>query len=632
MFRLLAPSGQAVWRPALLQHVRNQKNNLAFQNASSSTGPSASLPTGAVSTQFCRTNLTAADVSEVVSEGKSPVVARAQKYFKKNRQEPFVREALLPETEQKLAYFKEQLTLTRRFQNPKNRDAEKAFVAGLENISRVLEDPLLRGALRSQDLYTYNQMLNFGTNFNRAKRLSGSRNRDSDLYLSQNLHTEVVLKLSVVKMSKLIADGEFESILNPAILLHVLYLMNLFLLVPEMIYLWEKGVSQDQGNEVYLNQRILAVMLPIAFEQKRFSYEEVSFIYKENVEKLDIIAHEVLASMGKIAVAAKDYTRALDSLDALVKIYETSSDAEKRKVLFSLSDLHLTFIGTCKSIETAKHFFEKVVNHEMLYEVKLKAPHVQSLLENCYEQGESMESILHIWRGTIKYYNQDRRHSLNSLYAVVNNTLFQIFFRKFPELNEESHEQLRQIIAIYSEVKPVDEIFLNAVIGNYSWNNKEVLEQLIENYEVYDIDRTPVPFRVCLKKTGEVAAYTNEEILQKWNESLRNLDEKGFTYIPVADWAALRDATILSPMQATRKEFYLAVVDKYKDYIQDHRSCIRFVRYWAKRLEFARDIERLAKAGPQLFDCETDIQVPEFRSLKKNIDYVREVQKFNAGG
>jgi hypothetical protein len=337
--------------------------------------------------------------------------------------------------------------------------------------------------------------------------------------------------------------------------------------------------------------------------------------------------------MGKIAIAAGDYSRGLDSLESILQLYENAQQLHnKSKILASLSDLHLSFIGSCKDIKISKHFFDKVVHYDLPYRVKLKVPHIQSLLENCYEQNEPMDNILYFWRASIAHYNTENVLVLNSRYAILNNALFSIFFKKYPELNEDSFNKLREIIAMYAESKPIDEVFLNTIVGNYSWDSKEVLEQIIENYDVYNVKRTPVSYRVCLKKTGLLESYSNEEILQKWNASLQHLDLNKFTYIPVADWAALRDATILSKYKDARKEFYLSVLDKYKDYIQDHRSCIRFVRYWIKRKDVAADIDRVALKEPHTFDCDIDIQVPQFRHLRKNIDYVKEVQKIRASG
>lgn len=580
--------------------------------------------------QFTRSNLSAAGLSESPA---SSVDSKIENFLSKSAKDPLVREALDAETKNKLNYFKEQIDLAHRYRSIHDHDSERAFASTLDNLSRALEDESLRDTFVSRDLFLYAQVLNSGVYNNRTNRLSGAKNRDSDQYQNQNLHDEVILKQAVLHLGELITNGEFKAILNAPTLLFLFYLMKQFQLYPEMIHLWENGVNDQETGQVYLDEKILAVILPVTFEQKRFTYEEILHIYELNTEKLDKVGHELLTSMGKIAIAAGDYSRGLDSLESILQLYENAQQLHyKNKILASLSDLHLSFIGTCKDIKISKHFFDKVVHYDLPYRVKLKVPHIQSLLENCYEQNEPMDNILYFWRASVAHYNTEQLLVLNSRYAILNNALFTIFFKKYPELNEESFSKLREIIAMYAESKPIDEVFLNTIIGNYSWDSKEVLEQLIENYDVYNVKRTPVSYRVCLKKTGLLESYSNEEILQKWNASLQHLDENKFTYIPIADWAALRDATILSHFQDARKEFYLSVLDKYKDYIQDHRSCIRFVRYWIKRKDVAADIARVALPEPQTFDCDIEIQVPQFRHLRKNINYVKEVQNIRSSG
>lgn len=632
MFRLLASSGQATLRPVLLQHVRNQKHNLALPNSSGllQSPPVLSSLSVVPSSQFSRANLSAAGFRDGAS---STVESKVDAFLTKSAKDPLVREALDAETKSKLSYFKEQIGLAHRYRSVRDHDNERAFVSTMDNLLRALEDESLRDIFAARDLFLYAQVLNFGVYNNRTNRLSGSRNRDSDQYQNQNLHDEVLLKQAVLHLGELITNGEFKAILNAPTLLFLFFLMKQFQLYPEMIHLWENGVNDPVSGQVYLDEKILAVILPVSFDQKRFTYEEVLHVYEINTEKLDRVGHELLTSIGKIAIAAGDYSRGLDSLESLLQHYEsTHQQNAKNKVLASLSDLHLSFIGTCKDIKISKHFFDKVVHYDLPYQVKLKVPHIQSLLENCYEQNESIDDILYFWRATIAHYNTEKLQVLNSRYAILNNALFTIFFKKYLELNEESFTKLREIIAMYAEIKPIDEVFLNTVISNYSWDNKEVLEQLIENYDVYNVKRTPVSYRICLKKTGQLSDYTNEEILEKWNASLKHLDENKFKYIPIADWAALRDSTILSDYQDSRKEFYLSVLDNYKDYFQDFRSVQRFVRYWAKRREVAEDIARVAKAEPSKFDCDIQIDVPKFRHLKKNINYVKEVQKIRATG
>lgn len=614
MFRLISTSAQLGIRPAILLKVRSNTGTLAISSASNnlaSQNAAQYLPA-----QFARSNSQSS-----VNTNLSTKYSRVDSFIAKAQKDPLLRDIIDQETKVKINHFQEQLSLASQYRTHKDREGQRAFVDTMANIFNLFKDDNLRSAFSSKDLFHFVQMLNFSVYHNRTSRLSGSKNRDSDQYQNENLIDEVLLKNAVLIASETIIEGEFNKILNANILLFLFFSMGQFQLYPEMINLWENGVNDPNIGKLYLDEKILAVILPIAYNSKRFDYEEILHIYELNTKENTNIHHELLSSMGKIAIRAGDYSRGLDSLEALLQAYE-SNTKDKKKVLGSLGDLHLSFIGACKDIKISKHFFDKVIQYDLPYFVRLKVPHIQSLLENCYELNEGIDEILYFWRSTVSHYNNEKKNLLlNSRYSILNNTLFQIFFKMYPTMTEESIDKLKEIISSYSDIKTVDEVFLNTIIGNYSWGNKEILEQLMENYEIYGVKRTPVSYRICLKKTGELSSYSNEDILSKWNQALKHLDETKFNYIPIADWAALRDATILSPFSDERKNFYLSVLDKYKDYIQDQRSCIRFVRYWMRKPEHFKEIAKLSESIQSDQNESYKIDVPQFSHLKPNINY-----------
>lgn len=609
MFRLLSANAQSSIRPALLLKVRNNKTGISLPAANGGVGNNkASGNTLALNCQYGRDNSTVA-------------APKVDSYISHARKDPLIQEAVDLELSTKLNYFKEQLSLAHQYRFAKDLDGRRAFVSTVDNLFKVFEDQDLRLAYTSKDLYGYAQLLNFSVYQNRTNRLSGSKNRDSDQYQNQNLHDEVLIRTAVLNLCEAITDGEFNKILNENILLYLLYSMKQFLLFSEMLNLWENGVNDPETGKVFLKEKILAVILPIAYEQRRFSYEEILHIYEVNTKDIESVLHELLCSIGKIFIAEGDYSRGLDALEALLALYE-KRDANSSQVLNSLGELHLNFIGHCKDIRISKHFFDKVIQQDLPYYVALKVPFIQSLLQNCYESNAPLDDIIYFWKSTINYYANGKMNSnLNSRYAILNNSFFTIFFKMYPELTMESFTKLKDVLTIYSEIKPIDEVLLNTLISNFTWKDKGVLEQLIQNYYIYDVRRTPVSYRICLKKTGEISDYTNEEILLKWDESLSNLDLNGFTYIPIADWAALRDATILSEFSDERKDLYLAVASKYKDYIQDQRSCVRFLKFWLKNRVHMDDILKLTEGDTSTFSDKYDLLNTHFKNLRPNIDY-----------
>lgn len=550
--------------------------------------------------------------------------SKVDAFVRKAQRDPILRDVTNHDHNVKNDHFRDLLQTSNQYKL--NSRQAHGFVVTLLDLGKLLDDAEVRQSLTTKELSNFAENLNYCVYINRTNRLEKNNNRDSDLK-NDDFKNEVHLRNLVTKLSDLIISGEFNQILEIRTVLFLLYAMSQYLLYPEMINLWESGVNNSMVAPIYLNDRILGVILPIAYDCQRFTYEEIMNIFELNTKNSKLIHYELLCSMGKIAISAGDYSRGLDSLESLLQPYEANKlgNHHRSKILAALGDLHLAFIGSCKDIKIAKHFFDKVIENDLPYSVLLKTPHVQSLLNNCFELEEPFDSIIYFWRTTLNHYNKEKRkNSLNSRYSILNNTFFTIFFKIYPELNAQSFNKLRELIAIYASIKPIDEVFLNTIITNYSWGDKNVLEQLIENYSIYEVNRTPVSYRICLKKTGEIADYTNGEILQKWTESLQHLDSINFNYIPVADWAALRDATILSPFSDTRKNFYLAVVDKYKNYIQNEQNLQRFIFWWSKKGEHFADIKKLSypSRDGQNYQ-ELDIQIPTFSHLRPNIDYVK---------
>ncbi|EEQ37174.1 hypothetical protein FOB63_002062 [Clavispora lusitaniae] len=612
MFRLIASNSQGGLRPALLRKVRSNTSTLKL--------PGANVDLDLNPIQF-RTNATSAQAAPASS---ATPLGKVDRYFSKTSVDPLLKDAMSSTgSSAKLNRF-EELLVTANQVNPKNSNqSHKQYFETINYLFTMFRDDAVKDNVTRRNIFQYANLLNNSVYQNRTSRLSGSRNRDSDQYQSNTLNNDVMLKTAILDLAENIANGQFKNILDSNTLRVLLLAMFQFKVYPEMISLWESGVNDETVSKVYLSQNILSVILPVAFDENRFTYEQILQIYELNTKDASNVNFELVGTIGKIAIKAGDYSRGLDSLESLLQIYESNGKANKRMILRSLSELHLSFIGSCKDIRIAKHFFDKVVDGDLPYQVLLKAPHVQSLFENCVEVNESFDSILYFWKVTVEHYtgeNNDKTN-LNSRYAILNNSFFSIFFKLFPSLTEESYIKLKEVIAIYANIKPVDEFFLNTVISNYSWNDKVVFEQLVENYSIHNVSRTPVSYRVCLKKIGDIKEYSESEILNQWNESLAHLDSNGYKYIPIADWAALRDATILSSHRAEREEFYLKVLDAYKNYHQDERACLRFVKYWLNRDDQVKKVAIVSLQEHPEFNCSLDIEVPQFKNLRENVNY-----------
>lgn len=602
MFRLLASNTQSGFRPVILRKVRGNAPGLKL------LGNSVDFDKSPL--HFRNNSTTATPVGKV------------DRYLLQAKFDPLLKDAVASAGHSaKLNRFEELLVTANQVNPLHNTSLRKQYFETIKYLFNIFKDDAVKDYVSRKNVYQYANLLNNSVYQNRTSRLSGSRNRDSDQYQSNTLNNDVMLKTAILDLADNIVTGHFKAILDAQTLRVLLLAMFQFKMYPEMISLWEAGVNDDEVSAIYLKQNILSVILPVTYDESRFDYEQVLQIYELNT-KNSTVNFELLGTMGKIAIRAGDYARGLDCLESLLHEYEKNLK-NLRIVLRSLSELHLSFIGSCKDIKIARHFFDKVVEGDLPYNVLLKAPHVQSLFENCEQVNEPFDSILYFWKVTVGHYNGELndKSNLNSRYAILNNSFFSVFFRMHPQLTLDSYSKLKEVIAIYANIKPVDEFFLNTVISNYNWNDKVVLEQLVENYLIHNVERSPVAYRIILKKLGDIKEVSNAQILEQWNESLTHLDANNYKYIPIADWAALRDATIMSPYKELREQFYLAVLNAYKNYHQDERACLRFVKYWLNREEHVEPLSRVSLENAPKFDTDVEITVPHFKNLRENVNY-----------
>lgn len=559
------------------------------------------------------------DKSLQFRNNSSTPVAKADQYFAQAQVDPMLKDAV--SRSPKVNRFEELLITAHEVNHTHSKDLGRKYFETIDFLFRMIKDDLVKDQVSRANILEYANLLNRSTYQNRTTRLSLRRNRDSDQYSNNTLNNDVMLKSAIIDLSQSIAEGRFKAILDDKTVRAVLMAMYQYQMYPEMVLLWESGVNDNEVSDLYLGERVLGIILPVAFNEGNIKYEDVLKIYEENTKNVVTVDHELLCGMGKIAINAGDYTRGLDFLESLLSIYEKDRTSSLRQVARSLSELHLTFIGSCKDIKIAHHFFDKVVDGQLPYYVILKAPHVLQLFENCFEAKESLDTLLYFWKRTVQHYSKEQgKASLNSRYTILHNLFFKQFFRLLPTLNESSYNRLKEVISIYASIKDVDELFLNTIISNYAWNDKVVFEQLVDNYAMHKVRKTCVAYRVILKRLGKIEGYTSSEIIVHWNELLLNLNGQ-FSYIPIADWAALRDATIASRFREQREELYLALLNAYRDFHQDPRACIRFAKYWINRPEFVKLVARISLEDNPTFNIDFDIVVPTFLTLRQNVDY-----------
>ncbi|KAI5952688.1 RMD9 [Candida jiufengensis] len=503
----------------------------------------------------------------------------------------------------------------------------------LDNLSNLIQDESFKNQMSELNLYKYSANLYSATITSRRSRLGKSRNRDKDQ--AEAFNEDLTYQTAIINLSEMIASGDFNKILSTRILFKVFGTLLQFKLYNEILNLWENGVSQSEqekennNNEnnigqLYLSHDVLSIVLQVAYETKRFSYEEIKSIYNMSVNENEPVHPFLSDRIGQVAISEGDHGRGLDALEALMNSYETNP--EERSILGGLAQLHLSFIGNCKDTVIAKRFFEKAIDNSdgLPYVVVLKAPYMVSFLQNCSDAGDSTEDIIELWSRIANHYTENV-NDLSSKSATINTGLFKIFFGKYPNPDEESIKLLK---LIFTKCPKIDEVFLNTLISNMTWKDKSLIQDVIDAFDKFNVEKSIISNRVILKQAGTVD-YSYEEILKLWNNLLLKLDEEHYRYIANADWSSLRAATVFSESfkSKERDALYYSLLKQYKNYMQHDKACINFLRGWIKNADIYKNVSRITTETNPKFENEIDIKIPNFKYLKENVNYPKITQK-----
>lgn len=602
MFRLIASGAQQGLRPSLILKVKPPTTTTTTSTTSKFTSTTQHFPfeNNNLLGYQVRNNSSQAGVASEPKISLPETDVYQQKLLKYNikKHEPY------------------HLKFNPKTKNQRNNDSASSF--SIDEFLQLLQDETFRNQLNEKHLFVYASNLYSGTINLRRARLNKSKNRDKDQRSA--FREDMTLQSAVLNLTEIISTGELNSVLSARTLFKVFGTLLQFKLNDEIVNLWETGVNSDVGK-LYLAHEVLSIVIQVGHETRRFNYDEIKQIYEMSVKE-DKTVHPYLSDrMGQVAVMEGDYVTALDALESLMNLYEQNPN--EKSVLGALAQIHLSFIGHSKDLAIAERFFEKGLQKEGLpYSVIMKAPYMTSFLSNCIAGGYSMEEVIDFWRRISKHY-LEQDFDLISSQSTLHAGFFKSFFEKYPEPSKEAIDLLN--LAIESAPK-VNEVLLNTLISNLPWADKEIFNKFLNLYQEKNVTKSIVSHRIILKQSKQIE-YTNEEILQLWNELLGKLDEAGYTYIANADWSALRASTMFSgKFSYQRTGLYLSVLGKYKDYMQNNFAAIQFLRNWVRDANAYRLISKITLEENPQFDGAIKVDIPEFDSLRPNINY-REVTK-----
>lgn len=508
------------------------------------------------------------------------------------------------------------------------RRTEKIDHTATDEMATLILDENFRNQMTETDLYRYAASIYSAAIAVRRQRLEMSRNRDRDNAAS--FGDDLKYQSAAIALAESIAAGEFPQQVSARTLFKVFATLMQFKLNDEIMNLWETGVAQSEGEDLgdigkmYLDHTVLSVVLEVAYDSKRFSYEEILRIYEMSLVENEPIHPYLLERIGQIAIKHGDHARGLDCLEQLMNNYENNPRA--RSILGALSQIHIAFIGNCKDTIIAKRFFEKAVDESdhLPYTILLKAPYVVSFLQNCNALGDSFENIVDMWSRVCQFYIK-RREEQPSRMVTINSGLFKILFDKYPE---PSMEAMKLMKLTFAKCKNINEHFLNTLISHMPWKDRTLVNDVVSAYDKFKVPKSVVSHRIILKNAGNVE-YTPEEILTLWNQLLLKLDSEGYKYIANADWAAIRLATIFSEQfkSPERDCLYYSIVRTYKNYMQHDEAALRFLRATVRDATVYKQISRITTEENPTFEINYDIEVPEFKNLKENTNYPKVTKK-----
>ena len=316
----------------------------------------------------------------------------------------------------------------------------------------------------------------------------------------------------------------------------------------DCIRIWEaaKNLSDETTSQAFQEPKVVGFMLPLLYA-KTHSLIEPNELYNQVIQSKEFIHPNLYSGLIKVFIKAEDYEKALSLFGQLCE------KAEVRNYGY-LIETHLSFISDSKNLTLAESFFDKIINDEMPYKIILQVSTVNSFLRNIWKAESDFDYVYRIWEKAVKFYG----NTVNpGILSSLNNTFFTIFFENFINDNINGFHKLQEIITFYSSVKKIDEPFFNVMLTRASiWRERSIIDFIDKNYTLYHIPRTIISYRILLKSLGSIDNTNNQEILNRWLELVKKLNELGQQYIANADLSALRDATVVwSQLKKDEKNF-----------------------------------------------------------------------------
>ncbi|AAS53343.1 AFL029Wp [Eremothecium gossypii ATCC 10895] len=377
-------------------------------------------------------------------------------------------------------------------------------------------------------------LLHLALKINRSNMTGLNKKPDYD---SQSFHKTMTnyLYASFKEISQDVLNGQVTVAHVGAF--HLLESFRELLLAEEAVLLWRTATASEKPGLVapFMHPDPVGIMLPLLHEGG-MTFEEVSALYEKCKKGQNPTAlHCLTLGMIKVCLSAGANAEAVGLFQEICSLPGNSVSKA------TLTGIHLAFIGECKDLQLATVFFNRALSGETPYKMNIHVSSVKQLLQNIWDQTEDFEQVFDVWRRASNYYVG---LSSQGIFSSLNSKFFEIFFQKYRNDKVAGMQHLMEIITGYNEIRSVDEPFLNIILTKcVVWKDLEIIENIEESYQIYQLSKSIVSCRILLKAMGCVEV-SNEQIYSRWLRLVQKADQIGQTYIANADWAALRDATV----------------------------------------------------------------------------------------
>lgn len=430
------------------------------------------------------------------------------------------------------------------------------FWDAIEKVMPLYDELVLTGELTERRVDDLISLLRNGIRMRRFElgRLNKNEDRDVKSPLQQVQRTLKVALLRVGDdIAKSYAGGSHLHLsVSQRGLTHLFKAYSELSLPDEAANLWYRCKSIEDLNPLVTSESVLGVILSILVESKNFNFDEVSAIYAnvKHAKKNRLFIHsELQIAMLKACLLKNKVDDALKIFKEITtgtfELYDKGNMTPTKEVMNYMTQAHLSFVGYCQDYETANVFFNGSFDNSLPYFTPIQLNSVKKFMFNTWSSTKDFDRVTAIWKRTWEYFEENGK-TTNIVSSSLNDAYLDIFFDKYHHFDGTARDALRELIAQYAEIKPMDEPFFNCLVTkSIKWGQLDIFQSILEAGDLHNFPKSNVYHRCMLKASGSVPLNI-EQTFNLFERLLTANVQMGSDFITNADWHALRDATVKS--------------------------------------------------------------------------------------